>query len=104
MTASKPFAPNHPWDRNAHLAFVLIAWGATIMGFGSSLVERLRGHADYPAPLVLHAHAALFIGWLGLLTAQVLLIRANRRSVHRTLGLTALVLVPALLARKERRP
>lgn len=48
MTASRAFAPDHPWDRNAHLAFVLIAWGATILGFGSSLVERLAGHADYP--------------------------------------------------------
>lgn len=98
MTASRAFAPDHPWDRNAHLAFVLIAWGATILGFGSSLVERLAGHADYPAPLVLHAHAALFIGWLGLLTIQVLLVRTNRTSVHRKLGLATLVLVPAMLA------
>lgn len=97
MSASKAFAPNHAWDRNAHLAFVLIAWGATIMGFGSTLVDRVQGHADYPAPFVLHAHAALFLAWLALLTAQVLLVRNRKLSTHRALGAAALAFVPAML-------
>ena len=97
MTAVRAFAPNHPWDRNAYLAFVLAAWGATLMGFGESVTQRMQGHADYPAPLVLHAHAALFIGWLALLTAQVVLIRLHRTALHRMLGLAALVMVPAML-------
>lgn len=94
---SKTFAPDHPWDRNFHLLFVLIGWSATFMGFGPTVIDRFHGKADYPAPLVLHAHAALFIGWLVLLTAQVLLIRVRKEPVHRVLGLTALALVPAMV-------
>jgi len=42
-------------------------------------------------PLIVHIHAAVFVGWLVLLTTQVLLIRAGQVRLHRTLGVAGIV-------------
>jgi len=81
----KPFAPNHPWDRNLFLALVLLMWLGILVGFGWDVIVHFR--AQRPAyPLIVHVHALAFVAWLVLLTTQVLLVRARRVDVHRKVG------------------
>jgi len=49
-------------------------------------------------PAFVHVHAAVFSLWLGLLLAQVLLVRAGRVDLHRRIGTSAMILVPFMLA------
>jgi hypothetical protein len=83
--ARRNFAPHHGWDRNFHLLYAGLIWLGILMGFGPEVAGRLQGHAK-PFPLIVHFHAAAFVGWLALFTAQILLIRTKRWDVHRKLG------------------
>ncbi len=47
---------------------------------------------------VFHVHGALLFGWVALFVVQVALFRRGQVSVHRKLGVLALVLVPAVVA------
>ncbi len=87
--ASRPFRPNHPWDRNAFLVFTALMWLGIASGFGSDVIRHVQAH-DPPYPLIVHVHAAAFMGWLALFTAQVLLIRTRRLALHRKLGFAAI--------------
>lgn len=96
MTTSPAFAPYHRSDRNFHLAFLLAAWLGVLMGFVPPLAKRAGGLADFPAPLILHLHAVAFMGWMVLLSAQILLVRAGRTALHRKLGLVGVALIPVM--------
>lgn len=96
-TLTVGFAPTHRWDRTFFLAFVAVCWLGVILGFGPATANRLKGGADYVAPLILHVHAAAFMGWMMLLTAQVLLVRQGRQPVHRRLGRVAFLLIPVMV-------
>jgi uncharacterized membrane protein len=91
------FAPWHRWDRNFFLLFMLAALIATGFGFYPSVTGRFNGQADYVAPLVLQLHVFTVVGWLCLLSLQVLLIRTGRPRLHQRLGLLGAVLVPAMV-------
>jgi uncharacterized membrane protein len=91
------FAASHPADRNFFLLFVVLCWLGVLMGFFPAVSGRMQGRADYPAPPILQIHAFAFVGWLMLLTAQMLLIRTARQSVHRQLGLVAFALIPVMV-------
>jgi hypothetical protein len=62
-----------------------------------SILTEVRSHARPPLPLVMHMHAVLMGSWLLLLFAQAVLVATGRRSLHRRIGLVALVLVPVIL-------
>ena len=80
-----PFAPYHKWDRNFFLGLVLAIWVGIVMGFGGDIQDHIRSNA--PAyPWIVHVHAVAFVGWLVLLTTQVLLIRTKRPQLHYRLG------------------
>jgi uncharacterized membrane protein len=79
------FTPNHPWDRNFFLFMAGLIWLGIVLGFGPEILQHAQGHGK-PFPLIVHFHAAAFLGWLALFTGQVLLIRAKRRDLHRRLG------------------
>ncbi len=64
------FARTHSWDRNFFLLMVGLVWLGIGMGFGPEIVHRLHTHAR-PYPIIVHLHAVAFVGWLCLLTAQV---------------------------------
>jgi hypothetical protein len=49
-------------------------------------------------PLIVHAHAAAFSGWILLLVAQVRLVAVGRAALHRKVGVVAAWLVPFLIA------
>lgn len=95
--AAPTFAPQHPWDRNFHLAFIAACWLGVLMGFAPTVAARFSGIEDYPASVVLQIHAIAFSAWMVLLTAQVLLIRVRRLAWHRLLGLTAFGFIPVMV-------
>jgi len=97
MTDRARFAVWHKWDRNFFAGFVVVGWFLVVMGFYGSVRERIAGHADFPAPPILLLHIVVFTGWMLLLTAQVLLIRADRRDIHRRLGMIGVALVPLMV-------
>jgi uncharacterized membrane protein len=80
-----PFAAQHPWDRNYFLGLVALIWLGILMGFVPQMVRHVTEHQQ-PYPLAVHIHAAAFVSWLALLTAQVLLVRTRRLALHRKLG------------------
>jgi cation transporter-like permease len=90
------FAPYHKWDRNFFLILVMLIWVGIVMGFGGEIVEHIQKHE--PAySLIVHFHAAAFVGWLVLLTVQILLIRRQRHDLHMQLGIAAMVLAAIMI-------
>jgi hypothetical protein len=86
ILADKGFALEHRWDRLFFLIMAGFIWLGIVMGFGKDIAHRLGTHAP-PYPIIVHVHAAIFVGWLLLFTTQILLIRAHRREIHKKLGL-----------------
>jgi hypothetical protein len=76
--------------------FLAACWLGVAFGFFPASSGRIMGRADYVAPLILHIHAAAFVGWLSLLTVQILLIRNRRPALHMKLGWIGLTLVPVM--------
>jgi hypothetical protein len=60
------------------------------------IVSHIEQHK--PAfPLIVHVHGVVFIGWLVVLTAQVLFIRRRRVDLHRMLGVAAMALAALMV-------
>jgi uncharacterized membrane protein YozB (DUF420 family) len=95
-TQAARFAPFHRRDRAFFAVFVTICWLGVLMGFFPASSARLQGKADYVAPLILHVHAASFVAWLLLLTAQTTLIRRGNVALHRRLGPIGMALIPVM--------
>lgn len=73
------------------IAMVLLA----VAGFS---VQLATGRSSFDAPLLVHAHAVVFMGWLVIFLAQNLLIATGQVRWHRPLGwLAAIWLVPMLV-------
>lgn len=84
-TETQRFAPRHAWDAWMMAALAALVWFGILMGFVPEIVGKIDKHT-FTFPLVVHIHAAAFVGWLLLLTAQITLIRTNNRAIHRKLG------------------
>jgi hypothetical protein len=85
------FASYHKWDRDFFLLWVALIWLGVSVGFGRQIAEQVETHQSAP-PHIVFVHAAVFIGWLLLLTVQVLLVRSRRVNIHRRLGIAGMVL------------
>ena len=95
-TKAHAFAVSDPYERNFFLTYVALIWAATTIGFGLEIKEKLaEGSLHYP--LIVHAHALIFVGWLVLLTTQIALIRRGNYALHRRLGIVALILIPLMI-------
>jgi hypothetical protein len=95
-SGARPFAPYHRWDRNFFLALVAFIWLGILMGFVPEMLAHARLHQ--PAyPLIVHVHAAVFVGWLILLTVQTLLIRRRHVGLHRRLGVLGAALAAVMV-------
>jgi uncharacterized membrane protein YozB (DUF420 family) len=91
-----PLSADHRWrDRNFFLLMVALIWLGILMGFTPEIIGRI--HARKSFPVVVYFHAVVFVGWLCLLTAQVLLIRSRRVDLHRELGMAGTALYGAML-------
>lgn len=89
-----------PADRTASAVWLGIIWIGMIMGFGVDFP--FFQHLQPPAAGLLYVHAAVFVGWLVLVTMQVAFVLLGRVSQHRRLGAkagyVAVLLVPLGLA------
>ena len=95
---AKRFAPQHRWDRNFFLLWVALIWLGVLMGFVPLMATQIQQHQSLPfRPLIVPIHGLVFLGWLTLLTAQVLLIRSRRVDLHRKLGIAGVVLAPVMV-------
>ena len=82
-------------DRNFFLLMVALIWLGILMGFVPDITHRVQ--AGRPFPVVVYIHGAAFVGWLCLLTTQVLLIRSRRVDIHRELGMAGVALYGAMI-------
>ena len=94
--AAARFAPFHRWDRNFLLAVVVLIWFGILNGFVPEILQHIAKNKP-PYPVIIHIHAVAFVGWLVLLTVQVLLIRRSRHDLHRRLGSAAMGLAAAMV-------
>lgn len=94
--AAARFAPFHKWDRNFYLILLGLIWLGILMGFGGDIANHIKTHAP-PFPLIVHVHAVAFVGWLVLLTVQMLLIRRQRHDIHRKLGVAGAFLAAIMI-------
>jgi uncharacterized membrane protein len=90
-----PFVPQHAGDRNFFLALLVLTWVGIIGGFGLDMADHIR-NSTRAYPLIVHLHALLFVGWLVLLTTQMMLVRGKRLDLHRRLGLAMAWLIPVM--------
>jgi len=97
LAARRTFSPLHARDRSFFAVFLAACWLGVLFGFYRASSLRFAGHADYPAPPILVAHAILFSAWLALLTTQILFVRTKRLRLHKKLGRVAIVLVPLMV-------
>ena len=89
------FAPR-PADRVAVAVLVGIVWIGILSGFGTESFSHIRQFGlDYP--LIVHVHALVFIGWLALVTAQLVLVRKSRLDLHKKLGMAGAALALVML-------
>ena len=86
---ARPFAPYVKSDRNFFLTYVVLIWLGILGGFVPEIVSHIVKHKP-PFPWIVHVHAVVFVGWLVVLTTQVLLIRNKRADLHRRLGVAAM--------------
>jgi hypothetical protein len=92
---ARRFAPFHPWDRNFFLLLLAAIWAGILAGFVRDMFAHVTGK-HVPFALIVHFHAAVFVGWLVLLTTQMSLIRAGRADLHQRLGVIGLVMIPIM--------
>lgn len=71
-------------DRVSSTVWLGILWVGMIAGFSVDIPRYMQENP--PAPKVIALHGAVFIVWLLLLTAQVLLVLRDRVAWHRKLG------------------
>ncbi len=94
--AGRPFPPFHRSDRRFFLVMTVLMWGGIVAGFGSDVMRHISAHE--PAyPLIVHFHAAAFVGWMVLFAAQMSLIRAGRPDLHRQVGVAAVGLAAVMV-------
>ncbi len=90
------FADDHKWDRNFFLLWIGLVWFGIIAGFGGDITDHVRSH-EAAYPLIVHFHAAAFVGWLVLFTVQIWLIRLRRHDIHRKLGIGLICLAAIMV-------
>lgn len=93
-----PGTENHrlPIDRWFYTALAALFLITAIVGFGPNSASILAGSLPMP-PLTVHIHAFVMTAWLVLLLTQASLIARRKRRLHQKLGLTSLLLAPAMV-------
>jgi len=94
--ASIPFSTGT--DRGEARFFFTMACvmaAAIIGGFGLNIVT---GRSSFAMPWLVHFHAFVTMGWLGLYVLQNSLIFAGNVTLHRRLGWLSVLFLPAMLA------
>lgn len=90
------FAARHPADFWFFPSIVAVMWLILLGGFVPEIIERAGGDAR-PYPLVIHAHAVVFFGWMVFLTSQMVLVRTGNIAWHRRMGLVGVGMATAVV-------
>jgi len=61
------------------------------------VLQLVMGRSSFGAPLVVHLHAVVFMGWVAILVSQAWLAAGGGVKLHRTLGAVAVVWMLAML-------
>jgi hypothetical protein len=80
-----PVSSAEPESPKSYLSIAILMTVIVIAGFWSPYFAPLvRGAAA--RPWIIHLHAAVFIGWMALLFAQIVFVYLGRIQLHRTIG------------------
>ena len=91
-----PLGRGYMADQGFYTRFAILLSLFIVLAFGGFALSGLGNPA--PAPLLVHAHAALMLAWLGMYILQSSLISAGQVAVHRRTGwLSLLVALAAML-------
>lgn len=84
------------YDREARFYFILSCAMAFVLlaAFGFHFA---MGRSSFASPVVVHVHAVLAMGWLGIYVLQNWLVASGNVAAHRKLGWIAALWVPAML-------
>ncbi len=89
--AQQPLAPT-VGDERFFLRAAIVMTLVIVAGFSLQLA---MGRSTFASPLRVHAHAIVFMGWVGIYLLQNILVATGRVNLHRLLGWIAAVwLVP----------
>jgi hypothetical protein len=81
-------------DTRFFMIMALVMCAVTVSGFVLNLA---LGRSSFAAPVTVHAHGILFIGWIGLYAAQAVGIASGNVALHRQLGRAAYLFIPAMM-------
>ena len=84
-----------PRDRMFYSGMALVAAAIVVIGFSSTFF--LRSASLPPLPQLLIVHGIVFSSWFALFIVQTSLIAANRRDIHRKLGVVGACLAAAMV-------
>lgn len=90
MTASPAPARDRAFFRTTITAMALVI----VAGF---VLQLAMGRSSFGAPLVVHLHAVVFMGWVAILVAQAWLAAGGAVKLHRTLGAVAVIWLLAMV-------
>src|SRR5260370_40941880 len=99
MTAPHPSPaafPANPSDHRLVKLMSIVCAAVILTGFPSKYLPRFSAGATGLPPLI-HFHAAVFTGWLGLFIAQTTLVSRGRTDLHRKLGVAGVVFAALML-------
>lgn len=74
-----------------------LATGMAVILVAGFVVQLGLGRSSFNAPLIVHAHAVVFMGWVGIVLTQVWLADAGNIVVHKQVGKLAAVWTLGLL-------
>lgn len=80
-------APQVARDDRFFVAMALVIAGLNIVGFS---LHFAMGRSSFAAPVLVHAHALIFFGWIVIYVLQTLFAASGRLALHRTLGWIAM--------------
>ena len=78
--------------------FLGAAIAMTVVIVAGFSVQLAMGRSSFAAPLLVHAHAVVFMGWVAIYLSQNVLATTGRLALHRRLGWLAAVWVVPMLA------
>ena len=79
-----------------YISVGVLALAIAISGFWASYFQPLTSGAG-TAPVVIHVHAAVFVGWLVLVIAQAWLAAVGRLALHARVGRVGMIYGVALI-------
>jgi hypothetical protein len=85
---------SHPGDLGFFRTLATVMAIVQVTGFAFHFA---MGRSSLSAPLVIHAHAVVFMGWVAIFVIQPWLAKAGNMGLHRTLGRGAAVWAVGLL-------